>query len=295
MSPEAALVLVRFAHFGAVVLLLGTVVFRRRMTVPETRSVLVVTLQNWELWAAGVALASGVAWLLAETALAADGWARAADPETIQSILTDTLFGNIWVGRLLVSAGLFLIAVFGPDQADWLTEAGAILLAVSLGWIGHGVMRNGIEGDLLAACLGLHVMSVSIWIGALPAVVLCLAHAGSRVPFAAATASLRRFSVAGHLAVATAVITGLVSLRSILGTWALDFSLVYQQLLLIKVALVVFMIGLALANGYWLLPRLSAGSRSARRRLMFFSGLEFATALLVLALVADFGNIAPSS
>lgn len=295
MSPETALVLVRFAHFGAVVLLLGTVIFRRRMAARETSSVLAPSLRYWERWALGVALVSGVAWLLAETALAGDGWASAADPETIQSILTDTPFGNIWIGRLIVSGGLVLIAVFGRNRADWLTEAGGISLAVSLGWIGHGVMRNGIQGDLLAACLGLHVLSVSIWIGALPAVALCLAQAGGRLPIMAAAASLQRFSVVGHVAVATAIITGLVTLRGILGTWSLDFSLVYQQLLAIKIALVVLMVGIALANGYWFLPGLSAGSLSARRRLMLFTGLEFATALLVLALVADFGNIAPAS
>lgn len=293
MSPETALIFVRFAHFGAVALLLGTVLFRRHAALGEVAASLAPRLRRWERWAAALALASAVAWLLAETALAADAWAGAFDPGLVHAILADTVFGNIWCGRLLLAGALAGLAWGAQGRAGGALELGAAGLAFSLGWVGHGVMRSGYEGDLLAAVLGLHVLSAGAWAGALPAVALTVSEAGRTFDLAAAAASLRRFSAAGHAAVAIAVVTGLVTAQTVLMAWTLDFSVPYQQLLAAKIGLVGLMIGIALVNGYWLAPKLSFNQPRTQRQLAALCGLELAVAVIVLALVAAFGNMAP--
>ena len=58
MTPETALAAIRFVHFGAVVLLLGTVVFRRHFAAGSLAAALAGWFVRWERAAAVVALAS---------------------------------------------------------------------------------------------------------------------------------------------------------------------------------------------------------------------------------------------
>ena len=191
MSPDAVLALIRFVHFGGVLLLAGTVAFRRRIAVPEVAVAISGRLTCWERWAVAVALASAVAWLLAETAIASDGWISATEPATVLSLITDTSFGWVWSARMALAAGLVLAAWRGPDMA---LETGAMLLAFSLGWVGHGAMMAGAGGLLLSGGLGLHVLAAGYWAGALPALAVCLRRGGASYSIEATAASVRRFS-----------------------------------------------------------------------------------------------------
>ena len=293
MSPEFALACVRFVHFGSVMLLLGTVVFRRRMAVPEVAAALAEPLLIWEKWSATAALTSAALWLLVETAIAADGWAAAVDPGTVISVLTDTLFGNVWCGRLVLTAAVAGVSGLAPARTGLLLEAGAAVLAASLGFVGHGVMLSGMFGDLLSDVLGLHVLAAGLWIGPLPAVIMCLARAGRDFSVEAAASSIQRFSMVGHVAVVIALATGIAEARGILGTWMVDPTSAYQRLLAIKITAVASMILLALVNGYGFLPRFAVKRPSAQHRLAISCGLELALALLILALVAVLGDMAP--
>lgn len=292
MEPELALVPIRVAHFAAVLGLLGTVAFRQNMVAPEVAAVLSPLWRGWERWLAGLALVSALAWLAAETALAADGWSEVGDPATLWAVLADTPFGRVWAGRLMLAAVVAGIAVANRDRSRAL-ETGAAGLAASLGWTGHGVMHDGLAGDLAAAGLGLHVLCAGFWVGALPAVLACLLASGRHYALPAAAESLGRFSRAGHVAVAVTVGSGLAVAQSILGTWSLDLSGVYQKLLAAKIVFVALMVLVALVNGYGLMPSLRAGVPETRGRLAALTGLELALAVLVLVLVGDFGNLSP--
>jgi copper resistance protein D len=294
MDPDSLIIPVRAVHFAAVLVLLGTVLFRLRLATPRVAAALSGRLLAWERWTSMAALVSGLAWLLAETAIAGDGWSSATDPATVLALAAGTTFGRVWCGRLLLCGILVaLTSAPGRQTGRWL-QAGAAGLAFSLGWAGHGVMLDGLAGTLAAAGLGVHVMAASTWAGALPAVALCVSQSGLEVPLEAGAESLRRFSRAGHLAVVLTVVTGASAAHSILQDWRLDLSVPYQQLLAVKIGLVAAMIGLALVNGYGMLPGFGQGGPTSRRRLLASSCLEIAAAGLVLALVAAFGTLSPS-
>ena len=290
MAPESALLIARFFHFGAVLLLLGTVLFRRRVASADVAAAMAARLGRWECWAALMALASAILWLLPQTAIAADGWASAGDPATVLLLVTDTQFGRIWSARIALAVIVALAAWRGWGKV---LEGGAALLVLSLGMIGHGVMLSGTAGVLLQAVLGLHVAAAGAWVGALPAVVACLRAGGDAYPLAAAAASLRQFSWLGHGAVVIVIATGLALSRAILGDWPLSLGSSYRQLLAAKMLVVAVMIGVALLNGYGLLPRMNVKAPQTVRWLAASATLETVLAGLVLALVAAFGNLSP--
>jgi putative copper resistance protein D len=95
-------------------------------------------------------------------------------------------------------------------------------------------------------------------------------------------------------------VTGIVNVGSVVG-WdhvtALPQS-TYGRLLIAKMGLFLFMLGLASANRFWLTPALGrarneADVRRALRRLGFSVAFETTAALLVLMLVAALGMLAP--
>ena len=70
--------------------------------------------------------------------------------------------------------------------------------------------------------------------------------------------ALRRFSTAGHAAVALVIATGVLNTLMILGRWPTDLQSPYQALLFAKILLVAAMTVLALANRY--IPRAAHGA-----------------------------------
>ena len=287
MTPETALAAIRFVHFGAVVLLLGTVVFRRHFAAGSLAAALAGRLVGWERAAAVVALASALGWLLAEAAVAGDGWASAADPGILTDLLTGTTFGNVWLLRAVIAILTLVAAVAGWGGA---LEVGAAALALSLGRVGHGVMLDGAGGWWLSAAFGLHVAAVAVWLGALPAILAALA---ADVPHLDRLCTIARFSRAGHLAVALTIATGCLAARGTLGTWSADLGTPYRQLLAFKMALVVALVSLALINGYVTTPRLARLLPNAARWLRLGAAGEIALAAAALAAVAVLGGLSP--
>ena len=290
MATEHALVLVRLLHFTAVLLLLGTVVFQRRLAAADVAAAMAARLGRWQRDASVMALASAIAWLLVEAADASDGWAGAIDPATMLSLATEATFGWVWCLRIALAVLLVTASMVNWDSA---LEIGAVGLAFGVGWVGHGVILDGTVGWLLSIVLGAHVVAAGVWVGALPAVVACLWTSDKAYPAEAVAASLTRFSRLGHGAVVVVAVTGLLTARGILGDWPLNLSSLYRQLLAAKMLLIAVMIGLALINGYGLLPRIAAKSANAARWLTATATAEIILTGLVLALVAVFGNLSP--
>ena len=102
-----------------------------------------------------------------------------------------------------------------------------------------------------------------------------------------------RYSTMGHVAVFAVLVSGVVNSALILGPQILDVASTYQQLLLVKVAAVAVMVGVALFNRYVLVPRLRQPG-NALSGLRTGTVIEIVTALAVIALVAWFGTIEPA-
>ena len=111
-----------------------------------------------------------------------------------------------------------------------------------------------------------------------------------------AAAILRCFSRWGHLTVALVIATGVAASVLILTSRNnLDPAADDLRLLVIKVAAVVLMLGLALVNRYRLVPRLGSHDRSVALRLLRRSTIaELALVIGVLGLVSLFATSLPS-
>lgn len=239
---------------------------------------------------------TGGLWFMLETANIGDGLADALNPSTLASVATDTMFGQVWVVRLV------LIVLLVP--ALWLRgTAGRALFLVavatvlgSLGFAGHAAMQDGLEGILHRLNHMLHLLASGFWVGSLlPLLACCVALRGDR---AAALTTLHRFSGLGHLAVALTLITGVINTVLVLGSWPVDFGSPYQTLLAIKIVLVAAMIGVALYNRYVSTVRLAgereAGEREGSARALVAGTVgEIALGVIVIALVSAFATYDP--
>jgi putative copper resistance protein D len=171
----------------------------------------------------------------------------------------------------------------------WLAAA---LTLASLGLIGHAAMQSGPIGWLHRTNLALHLLGGGFWLGGLLPLLAALRLLGETSLRADAVTALQRFSVIGHGAVALVVITGAGNALLILGTRLFNPFSAYQQLLAAKIVLVSLMIGVALVNRYWLVPRLRQGP-DAGRALVRNSLAELALGGVVIALVSFFGLLDP--
>jgi len=239
----SALVLCRFLHFTVVLMLFGAWVYKPLLLGRE--STLDRTLTRISRWLAGLALVSGVCWLLLITASMAGAWNAALEPSTLRLVLGSTFFGQVWSWHLLFN-GLLLALLLTPlrTHLPLRLALGASLLA-TLAPVGHGAMLDGFEGRWLMLNQLVHLACVAIWLGGLMLLVMILRRpAGHDI-----RALLQRFSGVGYIVVAGLLITGLINVRVLTGAfWPTPLLSGFALILLIKVTLIATMLGLALFN-----------------------------------------------
>jgi len=171
-------------------------------------------------------------------------------------------------------------------------------LAASLAWAGHAAATEGFDGTIHLASDGLHLVAAGAWLGALWPLSILLGRASQASdPVSAAIAyqATRRFSILGLTSVAAIVATGIVNTYEILGIMAFSIGTDYNRLLLTKIGLFIAMLAIAAFNRQRLTPRLAdeRDRRRAMRRLQWNSLTEVGLGLLILAIVAVLGRIAP--
>lgn len=250
MSPDAVLVAVRFVHFAATLGLVGATLFgfyagpSGASPVPRFR------------FLAGVAALSAVAWLWVEAAHLGGDWASAFDPDTLRATALETAFGTVWLGRLALAAVLLLATVIPVRRSG--IAALSVLLAGSLGLVGHAAMDDGIRGWLHEGCDALHLLAAGTWLGSL----WPLARALRTEPAADRRAALLdRYSAVGMAAVAVIVISGVGNATLILGARPLagigTIGPDWGRTLAVKLALVAILVTAATVNRFVLMPRRS--------------------------------------
>jgi len=239
----SALVLCRFLHFIVVLMLFGAWVFRPLLANGETA--LDQRLARTSHWLAAVALGSGVCWLLLVTASMAGAWDAAFDPSTLNLVLGNTFFGQVWRWHLLINMALLvlLLTPLRASLAPRLILSG--LLVVTLAPVGHSAMLDGTAGQLLILNQLIHLFCVGAWLGGLMLLVMILRQpAGHSIRL-----MLQRFSGVGYGLVAGLLITGLINVRVLTGAfWPTPLFNGFALILLIKALLVASMLGLALFN-----------------------------------------------
>ena len=241
-------------------------------------------------WSAVLALVSAWAVLLMMAAGMGGGLGAAFDVKFLATAISDTMFGRVWMARILLAiviVGLIVKPRPARDQS-LLVLSGLLLASVAL--TGHSSLPGGTPGVLHQIADVAHLIAAGWWIGGLLALVLVARALGD-----GAHDVLERFSGVGYGAVAAIVLTGLFKSAILVATLGGVDSTAYGWTLLLKVALAGLMGLLALSNNFLITRKLKGGQDQALwlGRLQHSVALEFALGLGVMAVVGALGALSP--
>ena len=284
----------RFLHFSAAMLLLGTSAFVGTMMPPSLRRELDRPLRRMTVALLLIAVLTSLAWFGIDAAEMGNGWSDAISPDNLVAVVTGTEFGAVWMWHLAIMVALVLAYVFGGSHRWLMLTALSTLFLASLGLVGHAAMFEGALGTLQRLNHALHLISAGLWVGVLPALAICLLRVRAPVLSADIAIALRRFSGIGHFAVAVVILTGVVNTYLIVGRVPLDLGSPYQVLLDIKIGLVVLMVMIALANRYLFVPVMAGNRDDGHRNLVRGTIAEIGLGALVVALVSAFASFDPN-
>lgn len=206
------------------------------------------------------------------------------------SLLVIAAEGSQGIRFLLGALGLVAIGVGlmlqrrRPRVGGVIGSAGALAVAGGLAQAGH---TGSYAAWLLGPLLTVHVLAAAFWVGAL----LPLHRLAAVAQDPAAAAVLERFGRVAAGVVAALVVAGLIMGWWLTGSVMALVTSAYGQVLLVKLAVVAALLGLAALNKWRLVPAFAAGDPRAgpalRRSIRFESTLAVAvvavTALLTSA------------
>ena len=303
---EFAVALLRWLQMAGATILFGSSLFFL-YALPMTGSGSAANLRWSRSLVAAGALAILIGCLLgffAQTAVLADSWPDAMTPDALNGALGMSFGRSSLVRGVTAVAAIAALLVMRPGRAAWWSGVvtGAIACA-SFAWMGHGAATEGPGGLLHLASDVLHTWAAGVWIGALVVFLALLISRSHPANHQTLYHALHGFSGIGSALVAVLVATGLVNSWFVIGLAGVPqlWTAAYGQLLTIKVALFLVMVGLAAANRFILTPRLRAAvdtgssSESAIGALRRSLAMETGLSILVLGLVAWFGALAPPS
>jgi putative copper resistance protein D len=294
MDPTTALELCRFLHDASLMLLWGACAYLSFL-VPRALADTVWRMSAIPFFLIAVIAALTMLMSLpAATAIIGNGWSDAADIDTLHDVLFDTTVGRAWQAQA-VAAVLMICAFLLPESPRRLGLAlasGLGLAALSL--TGHASMLDGWLRQAHRANDVLHVLAGGGWLGALVPLIPILRLLSRPECRAEAQLALRRFSTAGHWAVALVILSGIVNTLLILKRLPTDWSSPYQALLAIKIALVAGMSLLAIVNRYVFVPWIGRNPSRALLALRLGSIAEIVIGFVVIGLVAVFGMMEPA-
>ena len=307
-----ALILVRWLHLSASILLASLFLFEATIVFPAAREfsagterlletfqrlicraawwTLLTALISWFVWS----------WLLASI-MSGDGLVESLQSGDWLSILTGTQFGHIWLFRVfvgLVSGIILRVVTRKPGRLRLMraTLAGLFVIElVSLAWVGHGAASPGRFGVVHLLADSFHLLASAFWPGALvplAAFLFLLLKPNQAEAVALAAPVVRRFSGSSLIAVAGMASTGLLNSFFMIGSFRALLTSAYGQILISKLFLFFVMIGFGAVNLFLLKPRIAvvfrAGQvseksalRSLVRNVLWEIGLGTAVVLIV--------------
>jgi putative copper export protein len=223
-----------------------------------------------------VGLASSLAWLTAQVALASAG--DPFDAEVWDLMLTSRPGLSVlvvWAGLLAVA----LAASIGP-AAIAVGAAGVLVIAASFTTIGHTSQHQ--EQWLLGAVLFLHLLAVAFWVGSLWPLVLASRRGGP-----SAVQLLKAWTQIAGWVVAVLLLAGAVLAWLLVGRPEVLVTTAYGLALLAKVALVGVLLGFAAWHRFRLTPALVANVPGSGARLAASIGCEVVVMALVFWAAAE--------
>ncbi|MCF4139245.1 copper resistance protein CopC [Streptomyces sp. Tue 6430] len=181
------------------------------------------------------------------------------DLELLGQVL-QTKPGAALVSRLLLlaAAALFIAVLFGAydkregaekrDLTFGLAIGGTVVAAgLAASWAMAEHASTGLQPGIAMPVDVVHLLAVAGWLGGLCALLVALYRSDAPVEASA----VRRFSRVAFGSVVTLVVTGVYQSWRQLGSWSAFTETRYGQLLLIKIALVALLVGVAWISRRW--------------------------------------------
>jgi len=242
------LIVSRFLHFAAVIVLFGCGAFRlyglgADSTTTSADAVIAFDAWFWRVALAGaiVALLSALSLLIATTANMAGSAEAALDPGAISKVLFGTSFGWVWCWHLvfaILAVGICLAPMARRRMLVMLVLS--LLLLVSLGWVGHAVEDQGPTRLVHQINQMVHLLAAGLWLGGLLPLAWLLGRARSPPGtewIAIAREVVPRFSQIGYVAVALLAATGAMNTLLLVGSTQALLTTPYGRLLGLKILL----------------------------------------------------------
>ena len=314
---NALLVVTRFAHLLATIVMFGGLAFVVIVAIPAMHADAQGKALAWDRvwrriyslvrWSLAVSAVSAIAWLVLEAAVASGSpLAGLLKDDTVARVATQTLFGRVWMMRILIAISLigWLVAdaraARGTPRLS--TALGAMILAglylATLAFAGHAAAGEGTDRYPRIAADAIHLWAAGSWLGALPGLVLLLASARRTAAIASidvAAAAIRRFSALGVASVGALTVSGLINAGYLVGNIPALFGTEYGRLLTMKLAVFFAMVALAATNRFRLTPRVVARDFVALHTLLRTATLETIAGIAVVAIVAVLGVTVPAA
>ena len=294
MSPDTLLAACRLIHAGALMGLWGCFAYLTTLVPERLAEEVAGRLAALRLVAVGLALLSTLLSLPLQAAMIGDGWPDAVSGQMLSDVVTSTGAGKAWLAQL---AGALAVtaAQFPTGRLRLVAMATASGLALAtLALTGHAVMQDGWQGIVHPLNDMLHVLAAGAWFGALAPLLIVLSKFCQVPSRAEASVALRRFSTAGHWAVALAILSGIGNGLFIVGWPPLGWSSTYKALLTAKIAVVLVMTAAAILNRYWFVPRIRRDREAAIAAIRTGTLAEIGLGLAAILLVSIFGMLDPN-
>ena len=262
---DIGLVLSRLLQYTAATALFGVAIFPLYAYGGREPDRILLWRRRLLFSAALLAIVSGISWFLFSVASMSGDVAGLIDPDTLL-LAGHTSFGTLWTWRMLLAllmVVLMSIRVAHVVKTVMISLLAAVLL-LSLAGTGHTQVEEGWAGIVHVSADGAHLLSAGAWLGGLlPLAYLVALYCKNPDVGSPHDDVLVRFSGMGYLAVATLVGTGLINSWLLVGSVSGLLKTGYGQFLMVKLALFVGMVGLAVANRFWLIPALEKSSTAA--------------------------------
>ncbi|ECI3715818.1 hypothetical protein DK077_06835 [Salmonella enterica subsp. enterica] len=280
----------RFIHFASLMLVYGCALYGAWLSPVPIRRLMTRRFLHLQRHAAAWSVISAAFMLAIQGGLMGGGWPDVFSVSVWGAVL-QTRFGAVWIWQIILALVTLAVVVIAPVKMQRrlliLTVAQFILLA----GVGHATMRDGVVGTLQQINHALHLLCAAAWFGGLLPVVYCMRMAQGRWRQHAISAMMR-FSRYGHFFVAGVLLTGIGNTLFITGFTAI-WQTTYGQLLLLKCALVVLMVAIALTNRYVLVPCMRQENPRTDLWFVRMTQIEWGVGGIVLAIVSLFATLEP--
>ena len=281
----SVLPLLRGLHLLCLVSLLGTLT--ARLVVAPGFAASRVELDRLARASLLLAVLTLLPWLLLQAAAFAEATGFGGAVATLPVVLWHTRFGHILALRLILLAATWPLIGRGRTACVAASALAAVALMLQAD-LGHAGAAAGREGAALLASESLHLIAAGAWLGGLlPLLIMTL-----RLPNPLAAVAARRFTAVGLPAVLILMATALVQGDALVGGLPGLFGTDYGHVALVKLALFIGLLALALLNRFVLTARFEQ-SRVGRASLVAAISIEAVAGVAVVMAASVLASLEP--